>query len=114
MNGRIVRWGLLAVAASAAVVVGIIPLAGNDTGPRLSPSSSLAQTPQSSTPATEPGTLAITHVSEPGNTWDVYLVRHDGTGLRRLTARLGDAGAADQEPLGGREVAARFSRVAAS
>ena len=104
MSGGIVRWGLVAAAASAAVVIGVILLTGNDAGPRLSPSSSLAQTPQSTTPVTEPGTLAITFVSEPGHTWDVYSVRSDGTRLTRLTAGPGSEQHARWSPDGTRIV----------
>ena len=51
MNNGIVRIGLVAVAAAALVVIGIVLLTGNDTGPQLSPSASQAQTQQNAPPA---------------------------------------------------------------
>jgi Tol biopolymer transport system component len=90
MNDRIVRLSLVAVASAAAVVIGIVLLTENDTGAQQSPSSSLAQAPQNTTPAqTDAGTLVIAHISEPSRNYDLYLVRSDGTGLKRLTTGAG-------------------------
>jgi len=41
-------------------------------------------------PQTYPGTLVITRVSEPDHNYDIWLVRSDGTGLRRLTSGRGN------------------------
>ena len=86
MNSRGVRLGLVAAAAAAIVVIGIVLLTRNDIGAQLSPSSSLAVTSQNTTPAqTDAGTLVVTRVSD-NNNYDLYLVRSDGTGLRQLAA----------------------------
>ena len=105
MNSRIWRFGLAAVATAALVVIGIVLLTGNDTGAQLSPSSSLAQTPQNTTPARpDPGTLVFSGISEPGYSYDLYLVRSDGTGFKRLAAGPGNEEHAYWSPDGTRIV----------
>ena len=105
MNKRIWSLGLAAAAAVALVVIGIVLLTGNDTGAQLSPSSSLAQG-SGNTPSaqTYPGTLVITYISEPDWNYDVYLVRSDGTGLKRLTGGPGNEEHAYWSPDGTRIV----------
>ena len=107
MNKRIVSVGLVAVAAVAIVVVGIVLLTGNDNGAQLSPSSSLAQG-SGNTPSarTDAGTLVFSRIGGPGhkNDNDLYLVRSDGTGLKRLTADPGNEEHADWSPDGTRIV----------
>lgn len=105
MNNRIVRLSLAAAAAAAVVVIGIVLLTGNDTGAQLSPSSSLAVTPQNTAPAqTGAGTLVVTHISEPYKNYDIYLVRSDGTGFTQLTADPGNEEHAYWSPDGTRIV----------
>ena len=105
MNRRVWRFGLAAAAVAAVVVIGIVLLTGNDTGAQLTPSSSLAQTPQITAPAQlYPGTLVITRISEADHNYDVYLVRSDGTGLKRLTAGRGNEEHAYWSPDGTRIV----------
>lgn len=111
MNKRIWRFGLAAAAAAAIVVIGIVLLTGNDTGAQLSPSSTRALTAQNTTPAQSPGvtqaqtdmgTLVVTHISNGDH--DLYLVRTDGTGLKRLTAGAGFEEVAHWSPDGKRIV----------
>ena len=76
MNNRIVRLGLVAAAVAVVALVGFALLTGRDTGART------GGTPQNATPAqTDPGTLVITRISGPGDDYDLYRVRSDGTGL---------------------------------
>ena len=105
MNSRIWRFGLAAVATAALVVIGIVLLTGHDSGAQLSPSSSLAQAPQNATPAqTGPGTLVFSGSAGPGHGYDLYLVRGDGTGLKRLAAGAGNEVYAHWSPDGTRIV----------
>ena len=96
MNKRIWRFSLAAVAVAAIGVIGIVLLTGKDTGAQLSPSSPQALTVQDTTPAQSPGvtqaqtdagTLVVTRISNGDH--DLYLVRTDGTDLKRLTAGAG-------------------------
>ena len=105
MNSRIWRFGLMAVAAAALVVIGVVLLTGNDSGAQLSPSTSLAQG-SGNTPSaqSDPGTLVFSY-SKPGyHKDDLYLVRSDGTGLKRLTGDPGNEEHADWSPDGARIV----------
>ena len=105
MNSRIWRFGLAAVAAAALVVIGVVLLTGNDSGAQLSPSTSLAQG-SGNTPSaqSDPGTLVFSY-SKPGyHKNDLYLVRSDGTGLKRLTGDPGNEEHADWSPDGTRIV----------
>ena len=105
MSKRVWRFGLAAAAVAAVVVIGIVLLTGNDSGAQLTPSSSLTQQPQNTAPAQlYPGTLLITRISEPDHNYDVYLVRSDGTGLRRLTSGPGNEEHAYWSPDGTRIV----------
>ena len=86
MNNRIVRIGLMSVAVAALVVIGIVLLVGRGTGAQLTPSSAQALTPQNATPArSDAGTLVFSRYSFHDQGYDLYLVRSDGRGLRRLT-----------------------------
>ena len=119
MDKRIWRFGLVAVAVAAIVVIGIVLLTGKDTGAQLSPSSQQALTVQNATPAQSPGvtqaqspsvtqaqtdvgTLVVTRISNGDH--DLYLVRTDGTGLKLLTAGAGFEEVAHWSPDGKRIV----------
>ena len=52
----------------------------------------------------DPGTLLITDISGPDGNYDIYLVRSDGTGLKRLTAGPGNEEHAYWSPDGTRIV----------
>ena len=98
MHNRIVRFGLVAAAVAAIALIGIILLTRSDSG---------AQTGAQLTPSpaqSDPGTLVITYISEPDGNYDVYLVRSDGTGLKRLTAGPGNEEHAYWSPDGTRIV----------
>jgi Tol biopolymer transport system component len=96
---------LVAVAAAALVVIGIVLLTRRDSGAQLSPSSSLAQTLQDATPTQpNPNTLVFSGISEPGYSYDLYLVLSDGTGLKRLAAGPGNEEHASWSPDGTRIV----------
>jgi Tol biopolymer transport system component len=132
-------WALFATVA-VAVIIGVVVLArlgsGDTKAPLVSHSPSPAATrvavssptpnPELTTsPAaptasaatqtlpteTYPGTLVITRISEPGENYDVYLVRSDGTGFRRLTAGSGNEEHAYWSPDGTRIVYAAESGI---
>ena len=106
MNSRIWRFGLVAVAAAALVVIGVVLLTGRDSGAQLSPSY-IAGTGSGNTPSaqTDAGTLVFcVRRTRPQEDDDLYLVRSDGTGLKRLTADPGNEEHADWSPDGTRIV----------
>jgi Tol biopolymer transport system component len=110
MNRRILSLGLVAVAAAVAVVLTVTlwPTGNNAqgaSGAQLSPSSAPAQG-SGSTPSAraDAGTLLVTRISPTDGSSDIYLVRSDGTGLKRLTAGPGDEQHASWSPDGTRIV----------
>ena len=113
MSKRTWRLGLVAVAVAAIVVIGIVLLAGNNNGARLSPSSSLAQTPGPATPVASAkaggldpsfgGTGKVVADLTHSN-WDDWAsalaIQADGKivvagGARYRVARFGSSGALD-------------------
>ena len=83
--------GLLMVVVVAAL--GMVACSDSETAAGASPSSATSssspfagQSPGATPAQTDAGTLVVTHISEPDQNYDVYLVRGDGTGLRQLTA----------------------------
>ena len=68
-----------------------------------------ADTPRSA--QSDPGTLVITYISEPDGNYDIYLVRSDGTGLKRLTAGPGNEEHAYWSPDGTRIVYGASERL---
>jgi Tol biopolymer transport system component len=83
--------GLLTVVVVAAL--GMVACSDGETAAGASPSAatsssspSVRQSPKVTPAQTDAGTLVVTHISEPDQNYDVYLVRGDGTGFTQLTA----------------------------